>query len=1025
MTPKTKTISKQPYLAGLVLLVILLCIPQKVSGAAAEACESQQAEQLTQEMRALSREGKFDEAIPIGIRALAICEKLQGSEDPRVGTALIELSELYRARGDYAAAKALYERAIGILEKALDAERPNAAAVIEDLNFVKRQEERGNSVKEFFADRLYDRPLPVPVQVQRNYPDVLVMLVDIAPSYADSALATRSHLLMQRALTIVETQFSPEEFAITLNDLAEFYLTKGDYAGARPLSERALGIVEAVFGPQHEVFAAALNNLAVISDVDGDYGRAVKLYKGALAIVEEDGGPYNTSLVIMLSNAAIAAWKNRDLPDAIELLRRVVDARERQTQTFFELGFHEEEATVLAESLARETNVVMSLASEAGAPATSIAFSAVTRNKGRVLDEVVRRVSGRTSVEDSTLIDKPVSFTVSSPGKAEYPGPAAQARLETTDRETRQARGREMRDVIHRLLSLQIQIQDLRQSERCRTGHECEGELARLQKELQEVNEMNDQLWSRGDPRRLERFRESRHFQEMRDRLSEMRRQGLDRTDGYLALAAEFERLGQKLRQDSRLQMEELIRGLSSELRDVNSQLSNLEVRGQVNTDGYRTLEQRRRNLEEEISYLREGTSEPETPSEARPQPLKPDLAAQEVQRLQQLIPSGAALVEFVLHEPFIPQLGRAGSQKARWGSPRYMAYVLKREGEPVAVDLGEAQSIDTAVSDLLASLRNRGTIVTKQARTLDGLLIDPLRSLLGDAGHVLISPDGKLNLLPFGVLRDEQGRYLLEQKKLTYLTGGRDLLRLVSSSPSRQPPIVLADPDFGSLEGAPPGSTFKRLPGTAAEAQELRTMLRLTDEQMFTQGRATEAALKELRGPRILHLATHGFADRFWDLSEMPPLGQDSLSKPRLGNALVRSGLALAGANQRRSGDDDGILTALEVAALDLSGTELAVLSACETGLGQVQNAEGVYGLRRALLLAGVRTQVTSLWKVDDSATKDMMIDYYARLRAGTGRSQALREAQLAMLKDPGHAHPYYWAAFIAIGEDKPISGW
>ncbi len=146
-------------------------------------------------------------------------------------------------------------------------------------------------------------------------------------------------------------------------------------------------------------------------------------------------------------------------------------------------------------------------------------------------------------------------------------------------------------------------------------------------------------------------------------------------------------------------------------------------------------------------------------------------------------------------------------------------------------------------------------------------------------------------------------------------------------------------------------------------------------------------------------------------------------MQAPKGENPLLRSGLALAGANRLRSGRDDGVLTALEVAGLDLAGTELAVLSACETGVGAVQNGEGVYGLRRALVLAGVRTQIASLWKVNDAATKDLMIDYYRRLQAGTGRSQALREAQFTMLKDPARAHPYYWASFITIGEEKALN--
>src|SRR4030095_13575344 len=129
---------------------------------------------------------------------------------------------------------------------------------------------------------------------------------------------------------------------------------------------------------------------------------------------------------------------------------------------------------------------------------------------------------------------------------------------------------------------------------------------------------------------------------------------------------------------------------------------------------------------------------------------------------------------------------------------------------------------------------------------------------------------------------------------------------------------------------------------------------------------KASEAALKQLKGPRLLHLATHGFflADQVVALTSEAPrlLGQDGLLVPQGEHPLLRSGLALAGANRLRSGQDDGILTALEVAGLDLVGTELVVLSGCDTGVGQVLNGEGVYGLRRAFMLAGVQTQVVSL---------------------------------------------------------------
>jgi CHAT domain-containing protein len=214
----------------------------------------------------------------------------------------------------------------------------------------------------------------------------------------------------------------------------------------------------------------------------------------------------------------------------------------------------------------------------------------------------------------------------------------------------------------------------------------------------------------------------------------------------------------------------------------------------------------------------------------------------------------------------------------------------------------------------------------------------------------------------------------------------------------------------------------YERLRGTADEAEALRLILMLKPKQVLLQQKATEAAVKRLRAPRVLHIATHGFFEQD-EVNSAPPAFSSSLFELQTGmvgeNPLLRSGLALAGANQLKSGlQEDGILAALEVSGLDLWGTRLVVLSACETGVGQVQTGEGVYGLRRALVLAGAEAQVMSLWKVDDTATKQLMVAYYDKLvRQHIGRADALRLAQLSMLDDPKRQHPYYWAAFIHGG--------
>jgi CHAT domain-containing protein len=154
--------------------------------------------------------------------------------------------------------------------------------------------------------------------------------------------------------------------------------------------------------------------------------------------------------------------------------------------------------------------------------------------------------------------------------------------------------------------------------------------------------------------------------------------------------------------------------------------------------------------------------------------------------------------------------------------------------------------------------------------------------------------------------------------------------------------------------------------------------------------------------------------------LSDAPVPGQP---QPKFQNPLLRSGLALAGANLHSKDGEDGILTAVETAGLDLWGTKLVVLSACNSGVGEVRTGEGVYGLRRALGLAGSESQVMTLWPVADRATEELMTAYYRRLLEGEGRSEALRRVQLKMLDSKKQAHPFFWAAFIQSGDWAPLA--
>ena len=405
------------------------------------------------------------------------------------------------------------------------------------------------------------------------------------------------------------------------------------------------------------------------------------------------------------------------------------------------------------------------------------------------------------------------------------------------------------------------------------------------------------------------------------------------------------------------------------------------------------------------------------------------------LEAVQAALPSDAALLEFVIFRPFDP---RAERNAEAYGPPHYAAYVIRKGAMPLGWDLGPAAAIDESIDFFRQTLRDRARRDLKfRARAVDELVMRPMRSALGEARRLLVSPDGDLNLVPFDALIDEQGRYLIERYAMNYLTSGRDLLRLQVVRENQSQPVIFADPLFGE-----PGAGVKRSgpsAGTepsprrsvttgadlssvyfaplAASGEEARAIKNLfPDSTLFTGVKATKTTLQRVAGPRMLHIASHGFfLQDARETARSPAVGVE--------NPLLRSGLALAGANLTRD-SHEGILTALEASGLNLWGTKLVTLSGCDTGVGEIRNGEGVYGLRRAFVLAGTESVVMSLWPVSDAIARETMVSYYTGLRAGLGRGDALREAKLEMLKRGGREHPFYWASFIQSGEWASLDG-
>ncbi len=277
------------------------------------------------------------------------------------------------------------------------------------------------------------------------------------------------------------------------------------------------------------------------------------------------------------------------------------------------------------------------------------------------------------------------------------------------------------------------------------------------------------------------------------------------------------------------------------------------------------------------------------------------------------------------------------------------------------------------------------------------------------------ISPDGVYNQISLNTLKKNDGPYLLNQYDLITVGNSKDILELKSRKAvaAKKNAFLLGFPDYG-------GDAVAALPGTKIEIDNLVKILKAGGYQTtpYVQKTATEAVLKSLKGPAIVHIATHGYFQPDVEHSAAGVREENARNNP-----LLRSGLLLAGASPTLKGEvmpnlesnDNGVLTAYEAMNLDLEGTDLIVLSACETGLGDVRAGEGVYGLQRSFQVAGAKALVMSLWKVDDAATQALMTNFYTNLAKGGSKAKAFKQAQLQLMTK--YKDPYYWGAFVMMG--------
>jgi len=425
-----------------------------------------------------------------------------------------------------------------------------------------------------------------------------------------------------------------------------------------------------------------------------------------------------------------------------------------------------------------------------------------------------------------------------------------------------------------------------------------------------------------------------------------------------------------------------------------------------------------------------------------------------ETEQIFNSLPSDGVLIEF---QQFLHHEGKRHEGK-RVGEQRYLALVAKPNQSISVIDLGNAANIDNAINKAVESIEKRWSDSPQLIEEVSRLVIQPIFKTIQQSKIWFISPDGEINNLPFAVIpsTNKSKEYLTDEFNIHLVTTGRDLVDLKNKGyQSNHNSLIIADPLFNYVEEqhslASPSknyidrknqqpifnedkSRWNPLPATEKEGKAIQKLIGGT---LLMRQQASVDAIKNRPAPIILHLATHGFflSNNIEKNSYQPTNSEEDANAERLKrnhslediSPLLRSGVVLAGANNSNQiSNNDGYLTALELAQMNLTGTELVVISACDSGKGHVQVGEGIYGLKRAISVAGAKSSLLSLWKVDDEATAAFMISFYKRLKAGMGRGDALSATQKEFREHENEdwRDPYVWAAFQLSGDWGPIEG-
>jgi len=1033
----------------------------------------------------LEAQGNYAAAKSLHEQALAITKAVLGERHPHTATCLNNLALLLKAQGDYAAAKPLFEQALAIRKEVLGERHPDTATSLNNLALLLKAQ--GNYAA---AKPLYERALAIRKAVLgERHPDTATSLNNLAALHWAQGDYAAARPLLEQALAIRKAVLGERhpDTATSLNNLAELLEAQGDYAAAKPLYEQALAIEKAVLGERHPGYATDLDNLAGLLEAQGDYAAARPRYEQALAIRKAVLGERHPDTATSLNNLAGLLEAQGDYAAARPLYEQALAIRkavlgERHPDTATSLnnlalllksqGDYAAAKPLLEQALGIRKAVLGERHSDTATSLNNLAF---------LLHAQGDYAAAKPLFEQALAIDKE-ALGEKHPGYATHlnnlalllqaQGDYAAARplLEQALAIRKEVLGERHLDYATSLSSLAAL-------------HWAQGDYAAaapLLKQALEIAQGNLDLAAAAQSER----QQLAMAQQLRGRL-----------DAYLSLAplaklspgdayrhvltakgSVFEKQRRLRVQRRRLQADPQSEAAQrfTDYQQTVKQLATLALgmpdpkQAQTWRTKIADLARRTDELEAELARLDAGFRAERAEASRTPE------------QFQAALPRGTALVDLLVYTACQPPTQGKGKFQFE---PRLLAFVVRRDRPIARVDLGPIAPILKAIDEWRPILVGGKTAAAASdpAQTLRRLIWAPVESHLEGIASVLVSPDGALGLVPLAALPGkEPSRYLIEERSIAVVPVPRMLGSTATVSPAPgqgtgpaqaelAPSLLLVgDIDYGGDPGKGDAVAMSRSAaiGTRAGAlpdfphldatREEILAVRDSFERRFRKARAdvlredeaTEAAFRrEAPGHPYLHLATHGY---FAPKELRSALGPDDPKGARpgidtLGGAGVTgyhpgllSGIAFAGANRRPTpiGEDDGILTAMEVAELDLSGVELAVLSACETGLGEVAGGEGLLGLQRAFQVAGAQSVVASLWTIGDEPTRALMSRFYENLwRKGQPPAQALREAQLSMLRGSlwrgtlkretdgpksDRLPPLYWAAFV-LSTDRP----